>query len=1270
MQFVTKGPHVPERFIQAHEEGRVVFFCGAGISYPAKLPGFGGLVDRIYGEVGASPSSSERAAIKAGKYDTAIGLLEARIAPDGRGRELVRTAVSRILTLVDVSAKSTATHTALLTLARSRSGQTRLVTTNFDRLFEEVIQRDALQTYVLHAPFLPVPKNRWDGLVYLHGLLTPAPNVRDLDRLVLSSGDFGLAYLTERWAARFVSELFRNYTVCFVGYSINDPVLRYMMDALAADRLLGEASPEMFAFGSYAKGKKEAQEAEWCAKNVTPILYREHHHHFYLHHTLHTWASTYRDGVGGKEQIIVQYANSQPQHSTKEEDFVGRVLWALSDRSGLPALRFADIVPAPSFDWVESLVEPRFGHDDLTRFGVAPLSLREEVQILRSFNVKKLEFSLLDRPAPYLRAPHMAVVRRGTGEPHPDDVMWHLARWLLRYLDEPKLILWLARRGGYLLNFLVNLIERQLSDIGKWERQGDADKLEELCRKSPKAIPRALLRPIWHLLLTGRVRGDAGSSFDLYQWIDRFRRDGLTTSLRLALRNLLAPSITLREPSCVMEGDEGGSDTERLKLLVDWELVLGTDHVHSLLGEQNVEGWCDALPILVDDFTMLLRDALDIMAELGAVEAKSDLSYLFRPSISDHEQNRDFYDWTALIELTRDAWLATADRDPQQALSISVRWWSFDYPLFRRLTFFAATQSDVVSAEQALSWLLASNGWWLWSTETEREVMQLLSSLAPRLDSTQLNALGLAIQAGPPREMFKDDLEEDRWNSIDDRMIWQRLTNLNEAGVSLSPEPQSRLDGIVARHQEWSSAADQRNEFPVWMGQSDDWRRFEVTPRRRKDLVQWLREHPDDDAWKDDDWAERCRKDFATTSSALLALAREDFWPVARWRRALHAWSEDRLKNISWKWFAPFFAAAPNQMVADLSYGLGGWLQAVSKIFEVHANAFFVLSDRILSLSNESAENVGDPVTVAINHPVGYVTQALLDWWYRRDLQNDQGLPPEIEPLFTRLCDTRRIGFRHGRVVLAAHAINLFLVDPQWFERNFLSLFDWHRSNAEARAAWEGFFRSPRLVRSYLTVIKPALLETARHYNDVGSHARQYAAFLTYASLDRGDTFTAEELRDAFRSLPEDGLAEAASALARGTEGAGEQRGSYWTRRVAPFWKEIWPKAANTSPAIADHLFRLCVAAGPNFPAAFGTIRSWLTPVPYPSYLLHLLEDTNLCTEFPDTSLEWLYLLMDNQPGPLPDLRKCLLKISLASPVLTHDQKYQELDQHCRRYGC
>ena len=50
--FATHGPDIPERLLQVHEDGRVVFFCGAGISYPAGLPGFGGLVDAIYDELG------------------------------------------------------------------------------------------------------------------------------------------------------------------------------------------------------------------------------------------------------------------------------------------------------------------------------------------------------------------------------------------------------------------------------------------------------------------------------------------------------------------------------------------------------------------------------------------------------------------------------------------------------------------------------------------------------------------------------------------------------------------------------------------------------------------------------------------------------------------------------------------------------------------------------------------------------------------------------------------------------------------------------------------------------------------------------------------------------------------------------------------------------------------------------------------------------------------------------------------------------------------
>lgn len=56
MQLIQNGPDIPDRLMQAHEEGQVVFFCGAGISYPAGLPGFEGLVSKLYAGLSTPPT--------------------------------------------------------------------------------------------------------------------------------------------------------------------------------------------------------------------------------------------------------------------------------------------------------------------------------------------------------------------------------------------------------------------------------------------------------------------------------------------------------------------------------------------------------------------------------------------------------------------------------------------------------------------------------------------------------------------------------------------------------------------------------------------------------------------------------------------------------------------------------------------------------------------------------------------------------------------------------------------------------------------------------------------------------------------------------------------------------------------------------------------------------------------------------------------------------------------------------------------------------------
>lgn len=107
MRFITNGPEILDRLVQSHEDGKVVFFCGAGISYPAGLPGFDGLTRRLFEDLGEDLSSTEKAAFEEKRFDVAIDLLERRI----RNRPMVREKLQAILTPRDLTNPiSTNTH--------------------------------------------------------------------------------------------------------------------------------------------------------------------------------------------------------------------------------------------------------------------------------------------------------------------------------------------------------------------------------------------------------------------------------------------------------------------------------------------------------------------------------------------------------------------------------------------------------------------------------------------------------------------------------------------------------------------------------------------------------------------------------------------------------------------------------------------------------------------------------------------------------------------------------------------------------------------------------------------------------------------------------------------------------------------------------------------------------------------------------------------------------------------------------------------------------
>lgn len=1274
MQFIENGPNIPDELLEAHEEGRVVFFCGAGISYPAGLPDFEGLVDEIYRRIGTVPSDIERSALDRRQYDATLDLLERRLPGQ---RLAMRRALADALKPKLSRKGATETHAALLRLARNRQGMLRLVTTNFDRVFHAAAKRSkqAFETY--SAPMLPIPKNsRWNGLVYLHGLLPEKPDDAALNRLVVTSGDFGLAYLTERWAARFVSELFRNYVVCFVGYSINDPVLRYMMDALAADRMLGEAIQQAWALGDCAPGQEDRKTIEWEAKGVVPILYSVAagtHDHSALHRTLQAWAETYREGATGKERIVVAHALARPAASTRQDDFVGRMLWALSDPSGLPARRFAEFNPAPSLDWLNAFATDRYGHTDLARFGIPP---RDDAD-------PKLRFSLINRPAPYSLAPWMRLVHGGVMDTQWDEVLFQIGRWLVRHLNDPQLVLWIAERGGQLHEQWIWQIEDKLDEITRLERDGKTSELENIRAHAPNAIPGPLMRILWRLLLSGGVKSSWRSP-NLYQWMSRLKRQGLTATLRLELRELLAPKVRLSKPFRWDEEAELTGEPTHLGQLVKCELVLAAAHVRSILLRSTDSQWQAALPELLEDLQLLLRDALDLMRELGEADEFSDRSYWDLPSISPHRQNRRFHDWVSLIELLRDAWLAVRSADNARAARIAAAWFELPYPTFKRLALFAASQDGCIAPEQWVEWLTADGAWWLWADETRREVMRLLVLQGSRMNPASQERLELAILAGPPREMYRDDLEPDRWRNLVERGIWLRLAKLRSSGLALGTATATRLEELSSLHPKWQLAANERDEFSHWMSGTgdpdfDENRELDVAPRKRHELVQWLaKPQPERRPLYEDTWRDVCRKHLLNSLYALCDLARENVWPTKRWRQALQVWSEDRMVLRSWRYAAPLVQTMPDTVMQELAHSLTRWLQAASGSLVQHEDILLHLCQRVLDLPldedagirGSDGEPIQQPVLEAINHPVGHVTEALIDLWLKREPNDGDGLPEDIRPLFTQLCDVRVGRFRHGRVLLASQLIALFRVDRQWTEQYLLPRFDWTINAIEAKAAWEGFLWSPRLYQPLLLAFKSQFLDTARHYDDLGEHAEQFAAFLTYAALERMEGYTAEEWRVAIAALPQEGLQESAQALVQALEGAAGQREEYWKNRIQPFWRDIWPKSRDLATAgISESLALLCIAAGSEFPAALTEVVFWLGCIEQPFYVIPRLHESDLCRRFPKHALQLLAAIVEDPTWSTSELGQCLDLIEQAAPSLVQDPSYQRLREWARRHG-
>ena len=323
---------LPKKLLDDHANGRVMFLVGAGVSRNSKLAEFKGLVlqvyktfdskiydilknndldnketkEKIFSKLGDTKQAARQKAeinrfIKE-DYDVVLGMIKEREKnttkePESRSDYLETT----ILPLLS-NKEPHDIHKSLIKLARrgtnkkTNSYPTAITTTNFDLLLEEAAQKlgTKLESYSLGE--IPTPEHPdhddFSGIFHIHGKLNPEKPHR-INKLILTDRDFGEWYLRKKIIPDFIYDVARNYSWVLVGYSANDPPMRYLLNAIANDKHRHKEIEPRYVF--LASDKASAEErADWESRDITPIVYEVNNEldreHGVLIDTLKRWS--------------------------------------------------------------------------------------------------------------------------------------------------------------------------------------------------------------------------------------------------------------------------------------------------------------------------------------------------------------------------------------------------------------------------------------------------------------------------------------------------------------------------------------------------------------------------------------------------------------------------------------------------------------------------------------------------------------------------------------------------------------------------------------------------------------------------------------------------------------------------------------------------------------------------------------------------------------------------------------------------------------------
>ena len=1276
MRFLADGPNIPDELLEARDRGEVVFLCGAGVSYPAGMPTFLGLAQYVIQELGTPLGAPSREMLSIWdnceipeatrpSLDQIFNLLQLEYEVSEIEYLIAKRLKTRPRT--DVS-----THRTILRLSRSADGRPQIVTTNFDLLFQYADKK--LTHYV--PPNLPnlAYGQGLNGLAYLHGRINSRIRKGEaLQGLVVSSSDFGQAYLAEGWATRFVLDLLDRYIVVLLGYSASDPPVRYLLQGLRKARRRTAAT--IYAFD---RGAEEKVRGNWRDSEVRVLAYPEtDDKHSALWDTLEAWAER-ADDLSTWRQGVADLAKRGPRNLEMHER--GQVASLVRTIDG--AKLFAEADPPPPGEWLCVL-------DKYVRYGKV---VRDVYSVLPDFD-PLIEYGLDDDPPRpqgnqpdsippgddllSLRAtdPHRSDHLRLAGMPHPAKVplqarLFRLALWIVKIAHEP-VALWWASRHSSLHPFLVIRIEQHIQHKGH-------------------DFPQ-VARSIWHLL-NEKFRTIQDDDFDrsLYEVNQRIKDEGWTNGALRAFERSVTPYLKTESRSGLSVDRPPEKDWPELGLSDIADFDVGFPYISDIQSDIPDE----FLPEVYRIGRRQLELAAGVLSDIKPIHWRNlTLSPKDEESVMRGDDPGVFLLWFRGLldrmavmypELVRADVALWPEEDPYFFDTLRFCVWSYDTPF---------TEDEVGDGLLSLSDKI------FWITSHRRELLHLLRRRWRGLSAEKRKMLEKRIVDG--RERYDGESEENykRWSSIQSATI---LGWLSIKHCDLSNHTKAILPRLRNAHPDWS---------PEWDENADDdgigeggWVKIDsdasvilhvplsqVIPLAKAHTISSFSEVTD---YKPFEGLTKLRPNRAV--AALTYAAKKGDYPFEFWRSALREWPDEARPRLIWL-FGARLARLPSEIVVNLRFDLFPWLQKhLSKLARRdQARALSILDallDKLFEGGTDATKSgIGDVRVAgdsqgwsrktmyhAINSPVGVAARMLLDFLKSQDLEKGSGIPSEVKFRLKRLVSSPGEGRYHAICVIAERLEWLHYLDPEWARTTIVLWFD--PGHPYSEPAWNGFLHRTKppasklfsLLRShFLNVFKSA---RTWKWNDEGLRVLHKLLVISCLWREHDEVYlTFAEVRRTLQLTDDTGRSHATTYLTDLIES--NKNEINWHQFGKRFLKEAWPKeirlqTENTSLDFA----RLAGVTGDDFPEVVQAILPRLVPIYGDSWFLYRVvsrrveKEFELATRFPEATLALVNKLVpDSPPEPPFDLDFILEKIAAVEPSLRQDWRWRRLKRIARQ---